>query len=336
MHPRVCKALLDSIESEEFHAYAPPGGFIALIKGILDDLGLPQDTTSALVTDGAVGGLATVCQAIYEPDTNFVTTDPGWKWLLQFARQSGRGFYGAENNYRLAAKQLAEQVDGETRIIYLVDPNNPLGICYTSDEIRVFCEIAWKVGAYVLHDCTYRHFADNHVVAATIYPERSITIYSFSKWLSLVGLRVGAVVANKGLISDLASKSTATLGCSVIAQRAAQAGLAVKQEWMPKVQRAQRRNQTVIKSAVDKIPGLRVPVYPSQGNFLVIECADLGLRPEALAAVFAERGIMIRQGAPIIHRGSDRVSSRSAPLCRVSGSTLSATIYLMQSKRRAA
>jgi aspartate/methionine/tyrosine aminotransferase len=205
-----------------------------------------------------------------------------------------RGFYGAENNYRLAAKQLAEQVDGETRIIYLVDPNNPLGICYTSDEIRVFCEIAWKVGAYVLHDCTYRHFADNHVVAATIYPERSITIYSFSKWLSLVGLRVGAVVANKGL-SDLASKSTATLGCSVIAQRAAQAGLAVKQEWMPKVQRAQRRNQTVIKSAVDKIPGLRVPVYPSQGNFLVIECADLGLRPEALAAVFAERGIMIRR-----------------------------------------
>jgi aspartate/methionine/tyrosine aminotransferase len=31
MHPRVRQALLDSIESEEFHAYAPPGGFIALI-----------------------------------------------------------------------------------------------------------------------------------------------------------------------------------------------------------------------------------------------------------------------------------------------------------------
>ena len=33
----------------------------------------------------------------------------------------------------------------KTRIIYLVDPNNPLGICYTPDEIRDFCEVATKV-----------------------------------------------------------------------------------------------------------------------------------------------------------------------------------------------
>jgi histidinol-phosphate/aromatic aminotransferase/cobyric acid decarboxylase-like protein len=42
---------------------------------------------------------------------------------------------------------------------------------------------------------------------------------------------------------------------------------------------------------------MNIPVYPSNGNFLVIECAELGFRPEALAAVFSERGIMIRQGS---------------------------------------
>ncbi len=66
---------------------------------------------------------------------------------------------------------------------------------------------------------------------------------------------------------------------------------------MPAVQRTQRRNQAAIKESVDKIAGLTVPIYPSQGNFVIIECAELGLRPEALAAVFAERGIMIRQGS---------------------------------------
>ncbi|HMA72468.1 MAG TPA: aspartate aminotransferase, partial [Xanthobacteraceae bacterium] len=45
------------------------------------------------------------------------------------------------------------------------------------------------------------------------------------------------------------------------------------------------------------VPGLALPVYPSHGNFLIVECAALGLRPEALAATYAERGIMIRQGA---------------------------------------
>lgn len=302
MHPRVRQALQDSINSEEFHAYAPPGGFVELIDGIVNDLSLPGQTTSALVTDGAVAALATVCHALCEPGTNFVTTDPGWKWPLQFARDRGAEvreipIYGPEYNFRLSVDQLSAAVDEKTRIIYLVDPNNPLGICYTAEEIKAFCDVARRVGAYVLHDCTYRDFADKHTLAATIYPERTLTIYSFSKWLGLAGLRVGAVVANKDLIDILAAKSTATLGSSVLAQRAAQAGLAVKSEWMPFVQGVQRRNQAAIKAAVDSIPNMSIPVYPSNGNFLVIECADLGIRPEALAAVFAQDGIMIRQGS---------------------------------------
>ncbi len=302
MHPAVRKALIASIESEEFHAYAPPGGFIELLHGIIEDLRLPKQTTGALITDGAVAALATVCRALSAPDTNFVTTDPGWKWPMQFARQQGAEvreipIYDPATGYRLTAKQLSETVDRNTRIIYLVDPNNPLGICYTRAEIKAFCDIARSVGAYVLHDCTYRDFADDHNLAAADYPERAITTYSFSKWLGLAGLRIGAVVANHAIIERLSSCSTATLGSSVIAQRAALAGLRVKKEWMREVQSIQRRNQAEIKKAVDKIDGLSVPIFPSQGNFVIIECTAMGLRPEALAAVMAQRGIMIRQGA---------------------------------------
>jgi histidinol-phosphate aminotransferase len=302
MHPKVRQALLDSIESEEWHAYAPPLGFSDLLHSIVEDLGLPPNTTSALVTDGAVAALGTVCRAFCEPGTNFVTTDPGWKWPLIFARQAGCEvrevpIYDPVTNYKLTPQQLAAVIDGKTRIIYLVDPNNPLGICYTHEEIKAFCDLARGVGAYVLQDSTYRDFADNHVLAARYYPEGAITIYSFSKWLGLAGLRVGSVVADKKIIRRLADYSMATLGSSVIAQRAAMAGLAVKKEWMPYVQGIQRRNQAEIKMAVDSIHGLHIPVYPSQGNFVIIECDKLGFKPEALAAVMAKRGIMIRQGA---------------------------------------
>ncbi|HEY7244250.1 MAG TPA: pyridoxal phosphate-dependent aminotransferase [Xanthobacteraceae bacterium] len=302
MHPQVREALSQSIAAEEFHAYAPPGGFTSVLHGIVDDLGLPHETTAGLITDGAVAALATVCRAYCEPHTSFVTTDPGWKWPLQFARQAGAeireiAIYDPDQGYRLAPQQLNQNVDRSTRIIYLVDPNNPLGICYTREEIRAFCDTARSTGALILHDCTYRDFADDHVLAARFYPEGAVTIYSFSKWLGLAGLRIGAVVASKAIIERLAAYSTATLGSSVIAQRAAQAGLAVKKEWMSGVQRIQRRNQAAIKKTVDSIPGLFIPVYPSQGNFVIIECAALGLSPEALAAVFAQRGIMIRQGS---------------------------------------
>ena len=82
-----------------------------LTQAIVDDLGLPHETTMALVTDGAVAALATVCRAYCEPRTNFVTTDPGWKWPMQFARQAGAEvreipIYDPAVGYRLTPEKL--------------------------------------------------------------------------------------------------------------------------------------------------------------------------------------------------------------------------------------
>ena len=121
MHPAIRQALMASIESEEFHAYAPPGGFESLRHAIVEDLGLQADAMAALVTDGAVAALATVCRAYCGPGTNFVTTDPGWKWPMQFARQAGAEvreipIYDPDAGYRLTAHKLAENVDRDTRL----------------------------------------------------------------------------------------------------------------------------------------------------------------------------------------------------------------------------
>lgn len=298
-HPAVVQAMLDSIEREEYHAYAPPAGFEALRALILEDLGLPEQ--SVLVTDGAVEALYNVCHTICTPGTQFVTTDPGWKWPIHFAQAAGAAtteipIYKPENDYKLTVAQLEAAVTNDTRLIYLVDPNNPLGTCYTRDEIEAFTRIAGRVGAYFMHDCTYAHFADAHTLAARFYPERTFTIYSFSKWLGVAGLRIGAVVAHPGLIERLAAAPPNNLGSNVVSQRAAIAGLRTKKDWFPEINRRQRRNQAGIAQAVAKVPGLCVVVYPSQANFLVIECVEAGITPEALCHAFRGEGIMIRQG----------------------------------------
>ena len=299
-HPAVVEAMTASIRSGEFHAYAPPAGIEALRTLIRDDLGLPD--MSVLVTDGGVEGLYNACRTLAAPDTEFVTTDPGWKWPMAFARASGAHvvelpIYDAAQGYRLTAAQLESAVNARTRLIYLVDPNNPLGICYTADEMEAFTRIARRANAYFVHDCTYRHFADAHTLAARYYPERTITVYSFSKWLGLAGLRVGALIAHPDVIDQLAAAPPNNLGSNVISQRAAIAGLRVKDEWLADVNRRQRRNQAAIAEAVTKVPGLSIPVYPSQANFLVVECIEAGITPEALVTAFGTVDIMIRQGS---------------------------------------
>jgi aspartate/methionine/tyrosine aminotransferase len=299
-HAAVIEAMQRCIRDEEFHVYAPPAGLEELRQGIVSDLGLKDH--AALVSDGAVASLYHVCHTLLQPGDEFITTDPTWNWPMAFARSVGATvkqipIYGAEYGYRLAPERLAAAITPKTRMVYLVDPNNPLGTACTSAEIESIAAIAKAAGAYLIHDCTYRHFAHSHELAAKHYPDRTLTIYSFSKWLGLAGLRVGAVVADPDLIERLAGSPPNNLGSSILSQRAALAGLKIKSEWFPEVLTQQRANQKLINDAVMRIPGLEMPVYPSNGNFIVIECEKAGVKPEALVAAFQERKIMIRQGA---------------------------------------
>lgn len=299
-HPAVRQAMIDCLDSEDWHAYAPPLGFEELRRLIIEDLDLPD--MAAMVTDGAVSGLYHVCRTFCQPGDRFVTTDPTWSWPMAFAKAAGAEvtqipIYGDEHGYRLDPERLAAEVDDKVRMIYFVDPNNPLGTSATEAEISRIADIARSVGAYLIHDCTYRDFAYDHTLAARFYPERTITVWSFSKWLGFAGLRIGALIADPEIIQQLSAAPPNNLGSNMMAQRGAIAGLKVKREWFPGVLEEQRRNQELVKIACEKIPGFRLPVYPSNGNFLVIEVNEAGIRPEALCAAMAERGIMIRQGS---------------------------------------
>jgi histidinol-phosphate/aromatic aminotransferase/cobyric acid decarboxylase-like protein len=52
----------------------------------------------------------------------------------------------------------------------------------------------------------------------------------------------------------------------------------------------------MIKRATDQISGLHVPVFPSNGNFMIVETEKLGVKPEALASAYQEKRILIRHG----------------------------------------
>lgn len=299
-HPAVTEAINRSVAAAEYNAYAPPLGFESLRKAIIEDIGLSG--CEAMVTDGGVNALSTVCRARCRPGTTFVTTDPTWKWPCQFAEQMGAEviqipIWQAENHYRLTPEALSAVVDERTTIIYLVDPNNPLGISYSRQELEAFIEIAASNNALLVHDCTYRDFSPEHVLALNSNQQHVVMSVSFSKWLGLAGLRVGALVASPQLLTELAPFNAGVLGASVIAQRAAEAGLKVKEEWMISLLAVDSRNKAVIADAAGKIHGLHLPVYPSGGNFLVIDVTGAGIRPEALVECFLEQGIQIRHGA---------------------------------------
>ena len=296
--PEVTDALLDSTRRREFQFYAPALGFAELRELIVDDLGLAGST--AMITDGAVGGLHHLCTALAPRLSRLITTDPGWPWPGRFVELEGVPVtavevYSAEAGYKLSAAALAEVIEPGS-LLYLIDPLNPLGSSYTRDELEAIVDVARAHDAIIVHDCTYRHFADAPTLVARLYPDATLTTYSFSKWLGLAGLRLGAVVGRPGLLDRLTATPSNPLGANIQAQRAAIAGLKVKDPWLRRLRQVNRRNQQIVTEAVARSPVGHVLVDPSQGNFLAVDVSGQGLTADRICADLLERDVFIRSG----------------------------------------
>ena len=203
--------------------------------------------------------------------------------------------YTAEQGYRLRAQQLAEVIEPGS-LIYLIDPLNPLGSRYGRDELTAIAALARDTGSLIVHDCTYRHFATGHSLVAALYPEGTITTYSFSKWLGLAGLRVGAVVGPPSLMRTLTSVPANPLGAGIQAQRAAIAGLEVKGPWLERLRAVNAANQETVCSAVAASGLGHVLVCPSHGNFLAVDVSEAGWSADALCAAMLGHDVFIRPG----------------------------------------
>jgi histidinol-phosphate aminotransferase len=323
----VVGALTESTRRREFQLYAPALGFKRLRELVLDDLGLSGGSTGgagteavAMITDGAVGGLHHVCTALASRISRLITTDPGWPWPGRFVGFSGipvtaLPVYAERQGYRLRAAQLAEVIEPGS-LVYLIDPLNPLGSSYRRDELEEIAGLARATGSLVVHDCTYRHFARGHTLIAELYPEGTLTTYSFSKWLGLAGLRVGALIGPPGLMETLTTVPASPLGASIVAQRAAIAGLGVKDPWLRRLRDVNAANQGTIAAAVADSGLGRVLVRPSHGNFLAVDIAGSGWTADALCAALLDRDVFIRPGtyqSPLFGERFVKVSTSVPP-----------------------
>ena len=84
-------------------------------------------------------------------------------------------------------EDIKEAINPKTKSIFLIDPINPLGSTYPKEEKKAICDLAEDHDFWIIDDITYRDFAPNHVLAADILPEKTITGYSVSKNCGLAG-----------------------------------------------------------------------------------------------------------------------------------------------------
>jgi len=297
----IMDAMIGCIENRDYSKYPPPEGFPELKDLIRKDLGLGNEF-DVLVTAGGTESLYLSINDIMDPTDNILTCDPGYLIIDNFATRFGERvisvpIYNPECNYKLTPQLVREYMNKKTKLVSLVDPLNPLGSCYTKEELEEFAEIARENDLYLLHDITYRDFARKHNLMAEYAPEHTITVFSFSKIFGMAGLRIGAIVGMREVVDSVRSIVINDLGTNVVSQHGAMAALKSKSSWLDYIVGTTRENQKIVKKAVDEVEGAFIPVYPSDGNMMAIDMYDTGIKPSDVAEYLLDKKIFVREGS---------------------------------------
>jgi aspartate/methionine/tyrosine aminotransferase len=160
-----------------------------------------------------------VCSTLLEPGDEVVVVSPGYRQVWGLAKNLGCQVKEAQlcpgNNWRLDLDVLESLVTAKTRLVSIVNPNNPTGSILSHADMLKIVSICQKVGAWLHADEVYRgtEMSDTGINGTGMNGgetpsfwgmyDRTLCVNSMSKAYGLAGLRIGWVVASPKMIEEL-------------------------------------------------------------------------------------------------------------------------------------
>lgn len=165
---------------------------------------------NVLVTVGASEANHLIAGTLLEPGDEVVALGPTYQQLPGNALNAGVAVKTVplveENGWALDTDALARAAGPKTRLIAIVNPNNPTGHILTEHETTAIVAAADRTGAWIVADEVYAGTERGGAPATPSFwgrHDRVIAVNGMSKAYGLPGLRLGWLVAPKGQVPAL-------------------------------------------------------------------------------------------------------------------------------------
>lgn len=198
--------LLKVLPAEELHGYTSAAGAPDVRQSVAEFIqsafGVPARADLIYITAGAAASLTITLNALCEKGDEFVVVAPYFPEYRVFIERAGGKVTEAKTDekFRLDLGALEKAIGNRTKAVILNSPNNPTGVIYSEEEIKLLAELlkkkSEKKGApvYLIADEPYRELTYGEGVPyLPKHYENTIVCYSFSKSLSLAGERIGYI-----------------------------------------------------------------------------------------------------------------------------------------------
>jgi histidinol-phosphate aminotransferase len=259
--PKAVEAMVRVVSGLNFY----PNGGLDLREVLAREYDVKVE--NVIAGSGSEGIMSNIIRAFLCDEDEVLTTDAAFIGFQVLAKSRGvkyRTVPYREWHYDLPA--LAAQINSNTKIIYLANPNNPTGTIFTRHQFDEFYKHVPERVLIILDEAYFEYAKDNPRYPDSMHYryDNVITLRTFSKIYGLAGARIGYGFAHEELIRNLL-KVKLPFEPSSTAQ-AAGIGALSDQEFL---HRSLELNARGLKFLAEGLSELGMTVVPSQANFLM-------------------------------------------------------------------
>ena len=247
--------------------------------------------TNVVLGSGSEGIMSTIMRTFLLNDDEIISSSNSFIGFKVLANASGRKIHWVPmKDHRYDLLRLVNHINDYTKIIYIANPDNPMGTYVTREEFDAFYKHVPERVLIILDEAyfEYANHSEDYPDSMTYRYDNVITLRSFSKAYGLGGVRIGYGFAHSDLISNL-MKVKVPFEPSSLAQAAAFSALDDK-DFLSK---SLLLNRDGFKFLTKQFHKLKVKYIDSATNFITTRW-DSAEQAILVTQKLLEHGIIVR------------------------------------------
>ena len=160
------------------------------------------DFFNVVTTNGSDMAIRYLLETFGEKGKKVVTVAPSFEMYWVNCNILGYKHVPVSYNEDLSINvdNIISAIDSDTRIVVLLNPNNPVGNVYSDDEAEKIIKKAAEVDALVIVDEAYHYFYEKTFLPFVKKYNNVAVLRTFSKLFSIAACRLGIVIGSEEII----------------------------------------------------------------------------------------------------------------------------------------
>ena len=239
------------------------------------ELGYECTAENVMVTVGGMEAILLSLISIVDPGDEVIVTNPCYpNYPGQIMTVGANVVYAPiyeENKFKLQAEDLEKAITPKTKAVFLNSPCNPVGSVLTKEDLEALAEVVLKHNLMVISDEVYEkiyydgctHFSMSQIPEIK---DKILVVNSFSKTYAMTGWRIGYVVGDKKIISQMPKIQEGITSCvPSFIQKAAVDAINGPQDAIEQMLADYTRRRDILIDGLNAIPGIKC--IKSPGSF---------------------------------------------------------------------